>query len=109
MAGFQTQIIADGEWIDAETVAAAGIGYGLSGLWRRDFDRLLAEKRAMDSSLSKRPGVISDSSAEYSHDPRLHGAHASRAQYVDSRLRSLGIPPLASDEASSLNSSGRIL
>ena len=109
MTNFLSQAERDHEWIDAETVEKAGVGFGLSGMWRGRFEKLVAAKRELDTQLNQRPGVIASASAEYSHDPRLHGAHASRAQYVDSRLRSLGIPPLMNDESQSINATGGLV
>jgi len=97
------------EWIDAETVAAAGIGLGLAGMWRRDFEKLVAAKRELDTQLNQRPGVVATASAEYSRDPALHGQFGSRAVFCDSRLRTMGFPPLMADEAQAIDRDGRLL
>ena len=107
MTSFASKIVSDGEWIDASVVEREGLG--LAGMWRVKFERLMAAKRERESQLDRRPGVISVAASEYARDPSLHGQFGSRASFVDARLRTMGIPALASDEAAALNSSGRIL
>ena len=96
------------EWIDAETVAAAGIDH-LSGLWRWQYEKLLTAKKEREGQLNQRPGVVATASAEYSRDPALRGQFGSRAVFCDSRLRTMGFPPLMADEAQAIDRDGRLL